>query len=283
MTLNHPQNPEYGIKELIAFYWRVEPVLSKWLAKPVWTANETAMLCAGFAPNERSVESDRKTVSQGDVFVDGSPMDPDGYLPADPVLYGNLLRRLRRLPVDSATPREMTERLGISRGISQGNDGTAIELKPLLRRDVIEELHWLFIIGNAVGLGVPAIVPFGLVRALLNAPADRSPTNAASQGESCERPVAGTSISMATSTLRGEDHNREDAESYPLPPAQRGFYTTEEVAAFTNLKPETLTRYARQQKPVPGFTPYKLSGVKGWRWRTHGGRLAGHAAPVGSS
>lgn len=220
------------------------------------------MLCAGFAPNECS--SEKQAASNGEVstVLDGVPLDPDEYLPSNPVLYGNLLRRFRDLRIDIGTPKEMMERLGVSRGISQAENGVKISTKDILRREVIDQLHWLFIIGNAVGLKLPAIVPFGLVSALRGARsghfADKSQEGTRS---GLRQPLVGSSSGKSTS------HNQHVSDLPNIGPVQRGFYTTEEVARLTNLKYLTLTKYARQRRPIAGFSPYKPQGAKAWRWR----------------
>lgn len=220
------------------------------------------MLCAGFAPNECS--SEKQAASNGEVstVLDGVPLDPDEYLPSNPVLYGNLLRRFRDLRIDIGTPKEMMERLGVSRGISQAENGVKISTKDILRREVIDQLHWLFIIGNAVGLKLPAIVPFGLVSALRGARsghfADKSQEGTRS---GLRQSLVGSSSGKSTS------HSQHVSDLPNIGPVQRGFYTTEEVARLTNLKYLTLTKYARQRRPIAGFSPYKPQGAKAWRWR----------------
>ncbi|WP_333998181.1 hypothetical protein [Burkholderia orbicola] len=268
MLLNSGRTSPDSVTELIDFYDRVNPVLSKWLAKPTWTASDTAMLCAGFAPNECS--SEKQAASNGEIstVLDGVPLDPDEYLPSNPVLYGNLLRRFRDLRIDVGTPKEMMERLGVSRGISQAENGVKIAARDMLRREVIDQLHWLFIIGNAVGLKLPAIIPFGLVSALRGRHSghfsDKSQEGTGTgtgSGSGLRQPLVGPSSGKSTS------HNQHVSDLLNIGPVQRGFYTTEEVARLTNLKYLTLTKYARQRRPIAGFSPYKPQGAKAWRWR----------------
>lgn len=294
MSLNEPQK-FYVAEELIAFYCRVEPVLSDWLVKPVWTAKQTAMLCAGFAPNACMVDSRTTATNSDDLVINGSPMDPEGYLPANSALYGNLFRRLCRLGADAA-PLEMMKRLGVSRGISKGSAGIRIELKALLGLEVIDELQWLFIVGNAVGLRLPAIVPFGLVKALLaacdqehasilqkrrdNRPLrsieDEDVKEGRGQLHAVESVLSGTLASVK------ERHNGKDGRYDQVLREQRDFYTTEEVALLTNLRPQTLTKYARQLRPIAGFSPYKPEGTKAWRWRAEPHRPAVEADSIDS-
>ncbi|MBU9268712.1 hypothetical protein [Burkholderia gladioli] len=247
---------------------------------PTWTAEETAMLCAGYAPNEN--DADQRSIPTGlrDDVIDGSPLDPEEYLPADPVLYGNLLRVLRGYHRKAAAPRDMMERLGVTNGVSQSSNGARIQPKDLLRQDTIDRLRWLLIVGNAVGLRLPALVPFGLLNELHERLTVRTDTlrsgayDAAypggieerGEGENNEKEHPLGTGSEADIRLKNHHSRNSVTQSHKLKPDQRGFYTTEEVAGLTHLQPSTLTKYARAGRPVPGFKPYKPQGSKAWRW-----------------
>ncbi|WP_439889661.1 hypothetical protein ACS7SF_10075 [Ralstonia sp. 25C] len=252
-------------KDLLAFYERVEPILSKWLAKPAWTARETAALCAGYIPENRdSMVGDL----QGETSS-CSPIDPLEYLQSDPSLYRGYLRLLgNRAP---APPCDMVSRLRpmlSTAYIGSDNEGEAqwIEVRRRLSTESLNELRWLLIIGNAVGLHLPTLVPFGLLnelRASLNGQCV-NPSAAA-------RPVV-TDIPPKTESVSQEEAKatRQGLRESQLPPMtaeQRGYYTTAEVAGLTRLLPDTLNKYAREGRLVDGFTPFKRQNGKPWQWR----------------
>lgn len=267
----------YTPQELLDFYYRVRPVMAQWLAKPVWTASEAAMLCAGYVPHPNS-ENSAKSEEQ-DSPCNRVPIDPQGYIEPNPELYSANLDRLKSK--EAASPLDMVRLLQpTSRKASLMNLGgqrTWVEMKRPFNLQEIKKLQWFFIIANAVGLPVPAIVPFRMLNTLLDQGAVLSkPISASREAQDQLKATAAWSLD-GKEEWRGavfvphtttETRQRKSRERQPLPttPKERGYYTTEEVAGLINLLPATLNQYARQGKLVTGFVPFK-DGRKVWKWR----------------
>jgi hypothetical protein len=280
--MNQP-SPDDTTPDLLAFYDRVKPVLAKWLAKPIWTARETAMLCAGYIPHDAPECEKSAGRDQTESIQNLSPIDPHGYVPPDCALCSNYLWLLTGK--EAAPPRDMvqllrpTNRKTILTSI-EGGQQRAVEMQRAFNLRALRELQWFFIIGNAVGLQVPALVPFSLLNELSNRLRDHpasdletvnaqpQPTvvSAPSNAESVESPVVAPLASEATP--KATRRNVKKRQTPQMTPEQRGYHTTEEVAGLTNLLPSTLNKYARERHHVEGFTPYKRgNGGKVWQWR----------------
>ncbi|KKB70020.1 hypothetical protein [Burkholderia pseudomallei] len=271
-------------QDLLEFYDRVNPVLSKWLVKPTWTAEETAMLCAGFVPNFRT--SGESKAAHDLQQIDGrTPIDIDGYLQPDYELYCAYLHLLTGK--GEASPRDMVVLLlpaitSETREMNRGGEGTGFPSLRLLTIDSLRELQWLFIIGNAVGLPVPALIPFDLLNALrdrlTSQPVIELSTNRKKGGLAATGAVAETKLSTRQRKPRGHP-------PVLTTPAARGYYTTAEVAGLTGLRTDTLNTYARKGVVVDGFTPFKRRNGKPWQWRDnqqqalHVAGGASHATP----
>lgn len=271
--------PDYTPQDLLAFYDRVKPILSEWLAKPVWTARETAMLCAGYVPSE----CDASAASyQPESIQSSAPLDPHGYMPPDCdqcTIYLMLLDSKACAP-----PRDMVHLLRPSNRKSrlmEGSDGRhrLLEIPRGFGLDRLRELQWFFIIGNAVGLQVPALVPFSLLDKLSDRLTvqhvddsvtgqnqDQPEATVARIGiEEGEQPV----IAGQSSEAKPKATQRKLRERQPLQmtPERRGYHTTEEVAGLTDLLSDTLNKYAREGRSVEGFTPFKRQNGRYWQWR----------------
>lgn len=245
----------HAVDDVLDFYERVNPVLSEWLAKVKWTARETAMLCAGFVPNcSDEVQSVNDPDSQ-DFHEEDKPLDPGGFLPADIDVLNSFLYRLDGK--EAASPRGMVKLLiqsmpfALRTGRFHKEPGIVDESLRLFNSDSFQELQWLLIIGNAVGVPVPTLVPFALLNRLRDRLADQP---AGVSGDAEARPGVRVRV-------------RSKRQPVPTKPQERGYYTTEEVAGLMNLLPETLNKYAREEIPVEGFTPFKRLGGRPWRWR----------------
>jgi len=245
----------HAVDDVLDFYERVNLVLSEWLAKVKWTERETAMLCAGFVPNcSDEVQSINDPDSQ-DFHEEDKPLDPGGFLPADIDVLNSFLYRLDGK--EAASPRNMVDLLiqsvpfTLRTGRLQKEPGVVDESLRLFTLDSFRELQWLLIIGNAVGISVPTTVPF----ALLNRMRDRL----------ADKPAGVSGDAEATPGLRVRVRSKR--QPVPSTPQERGYYTTEEVAGLTNLLPETLNKYAREEIPVEGFAPFKRLKGRSWQWR----------------
>lgn len=259
---------DHSIDNLLAFYDRVNPVLSEWLAKPAWTAEETAMLCAGFLPSDSKNAADAAARDLQDSIADVTSCDPDGYLPPDYDLYdsyGHLLAGK-----GAGAPRSMVEMLrpAITCVISKENRGEEGAGLPLLRiqtLDSLRNLQWLLIIGNAVGLQVPALVPLGLLNGLRDRLAAQ-PTIVDSPAKQKWNQLAETDA-VAKATPADRQKKSRGRQPSQTTPAVRGYHTTEEVAGLMKLLPDTLNKYARKGIQVEGFTPFKRQNGRSWQWR----------------
>ncbi|MPV68016.1 hypothetical protein [Burkholderia sp. BE17] len=258
-----------SIDVVLDFYERVNPILSEWLAKPKWTVKETAMLCAGFIPDSRGEGQSANEPDSRDFIEKGMPFDSSGLLPADIAVMKGFLYRLDRR--EAASPREMVELLiqamplTLRKSRLPDEPGFLDESLRTFTLDSIQELQWLLIIGNALGLPVPALVPF----ALLNGLRDRlsgQPVIIESLTKRKENQLAqADAIAKANPVTR----QKKPRGRQPLhtTPATRGYFTTEEVAGLMKLLPETLNKYARRGIVVDGFTPFKRPNGRSWQWR----------------
>ncbi|MGT2430380.1 hypothetical protein ACU4HD_19700 [Cupriavidus basilensis] len=262
---------DHTIQNLLAFYDRVNPILSEWLGKPVWTARETAMLCAGYVPEDNQ-ETENPAASDLDSIAGGTPIDPRGYVPPN--------RRLCRASFillegrDAASPRDMVKRLGrlysltvddqIHLMVDGSGQSSRKEVGNEFTAKVFNSLQWLLIIGNTVGLPVPARVPFGLLNALRDRLSDQSITELSTRQEKAQLAEAGAVAETKPSTKRQKLRGRQPLQTTP---EKRGYHTTEEVAGLTNLLPDTLNKYAREGIAVEGFTPFKRQNGRSWQWR----------------
>ncbi|MRS98744.1 hypothetical protein GJQ57_08750 [Ralstonia pickettii] len=252
-------------KDLLAFYARVEPVLSKWLAKSLWTARETAALCAGYVPEDEDSTVDRLQAE----IASYRAIDPLEYLQPDQGLY----RSYRHLLGDHtpASPCDMVTLLrpAFSIAYTEGDNGGAtrwIEIRRPLKIEGLSELQWLLIIGNAVGLQVPALVPFGLLNEL-RATVNVQSVHASASGRQTVAGLPPRTDSVSRGGGQNESRMFRQNQPPPMTAEQRGYHTTAEVAALTGLLPDTLNKYAREGRFVEGFTPFKRQNGKSWQWR----------------
>ena len=273
---------DYTTRELLAFYDRVKPVLSRWLAKPLWTASETAMLCAGYIPHDTSEREKSVAHYQPVSMQDGTPIDPHGYVPPDCELYSDYLRLLTGK--EAAPPRDMVNLLRpASKKASMMNVGgrqrALVETPRAFHLGVLKELQWFFIIGNAVGLQVPALVPFGLLDELSGRLSGQSVsvsligrvqgqpgaisawTGEEESGQSADGGL------ISETKLQAKQRKPREPQIPQVTSEKRGYHTTEEVAGLFNLLPDTLNKYARSGTRVEGFTPFKRHNGRSWQWR----------------
>ncbi|MGD7152636.1 hypothetical protein [Ralstonia pseudosolanacearum] len=285
--MTQPQQ-NHTVQDLLAFYDRVNPVLSKWLIKPAWTAEETALLCAGFIPNDNNeVEAAAASdIQESSAHV--MPCDPDGYLPADYELYDGYLHLLAGK--GAGAPRDMVDMLRPAitwemSKLGQGATGAGAPSLRVLTLDSLENLQWLLIIGNAVGLNMPAVIPFGLLNGLrdrlVGPPVPEAPTNwarklfVAVEARIAEKKGIPPSIGeQASNTEPAAEatpgtRQRKPRGHPPVPTTSetRGYHTTEEVAGHMRLATDTLNKYARKGIVVDGFTPFKRQNGRSWQWR----------------
>lgn len=266
---------DYSIQGLLAFYERVNPVLSEWLAKPVWTSAETALLCAGLLPPGNQ----RRTANRQDNPQDSSdgsvPIDPEEYLPPDRELYASNVMLLAGK--EAASPPDMVNVLRramprATQRVKQGGKEVWVDCRRSLTPKALRDLQWLLVIGNALGLQVPAVVPFSLLNGLRNRLI----------GQSVPISQTGRAAVQATRAEQRKPQGRPRSQTQPQP-QERGYYTTEEVAGRTNLQPDTLNKYARQGIPVEGFTPFKRQKGRFWQWRDAAQQALFDASVVGQA
>lgn len=272
----------HAIHDLLEFYDRVNPILSAWLAKPVWTAKETALLCAGFVPHD-SVENESATADDFEEIKGAIPVDPHGYVPPDRQLCRVYFICLE--DKEAASPLDMVKQINRVYPLMVGSEthltivgeqSSRKEVQREFRPELLSRLKWLLIIGNAVGLQVPALVPMGLLNALhgrlTSHAVNKSSTGQVRLEEKKGKKLDIESISLATELMpevKPKTKQRKPRERQPLQiaPEERGYHTTEEVAGLTNLLPDTLNKYAREGIPVEGFTPFKRQNGRFWQWR----------------
>lgn len=281
-----PQSSQvHTVPDLLAFYDRVNPVLSEWIGKSEWTAHETAMLCAGFIPNT-GVNGENDTANDSQEAIEGhTPLDINGYLPPDHELHGDYLHLLTGK--EAAAPRDMVNLLcpAITSEISKvakGEESTRLPSLRLLTLDTLGNLQWLFIIGNAVGLPVPALVPFGLLNGLRDRLTGQSISELPAGGKERQSATADPVAKIKPKIIQKKPRGRQPIK---MTPRERGYHTTEEVAGLTNLRPDTLNKYAREGIAVEGFTPFKRQNGRSWQWRDspqqsiHAANAASQAIP----
>jgi hypothetical protein len=274
--MTHP-SPDYSPQDLLAFYYRVKPILAEWLVKPVWTARETALLCAGYVPNGTLESGKYITSSQPDSIEDATSIDSCEYIPADRELYCEYLGLLNNK--EATRPRDMVQLLRpISRRVrlmDVGGQNVPVEIPRPFRLEAIKEIQWFLIIANAVGLQVPALVPFSLLDRLRDLlagqPVSESLTKPRIDMKKGEQP----DIACLTAEAEPIQEVKPKAKQLKLrkrqppqtTPEKRGYHTTEEVAGLTNLLPATLNKYAREGIAVEGFEPFKRQNGRSWHWR----------------
>jgi len=262
---------EYSTLGLLAFFNRVNPVLSAWLDQPTWTAEETALLCAGFLPPREVTDiGEGKHQEPSGRLV---PIDSEEYLPSNRKLLhisSKLLAGKR-----AASPHDMVNvlrpvmRAAIYR-MDQEDQEIWAEGPRAFGPSSFKDLEWLLVIGNAVGWQVPAIVPLSL----LNGFRDQLTGHSASIPDTRAVEVQAKEI---------EQRKPRGRQSVPTTPAQRGYYTTEEVAGFLNLQPDTLNKYARESVHVEGYTPFKRQNGRAWQWRDAAQQALFNKSPVGQA
>ncbi|KWR75171.1 hypothetical protein RN01_30000 [Cupriavidus sp. SHE] len=275
---------EHTVQDLLAFYDRVNPVLSQWLAKPTWTREETAMLCAGFVPHDSQKGGSAAAGDSANSFEGGTSMDPDGYLPPAHNLHGGYLRLLKGK--GAASPHAMVDLLrpAIPLATLKAGGGWA-QVRRACTLNSFKDLQWLLIIGSAVGLSVPALVPFGLLNGLRDRMVGQCAVEFPLMQEKDRCASTSVRIDAEKAGLPGMVDHAVEAESVAqtkpgagqqklrgrqpvqTTPEGRGYHTTEEVAGLTNLLPDTLNKYARKGIAVEGFTPFKRPNGRSWQWR----------------
>lgn len=266
-----------SFRALLDFYERVMPVLSEWLAKPVWSAHEAAALCSGYVPvhgnNAGGDEPRQPTV----------PLDSEHIVPARPDLFQGYLFDMRNMV--PKPPRDVMQSIALTPPTRMGSIFATHKVP--LNRHTLVHYQWACILSNAVGLPVPALVPFGLLEAFAERRNLLRAAKPVVHQEGGQDIAAGDDAEHRSAKLQresvddSEGHDlfvgdgqmaiaRGSGRRYERPqlhPRNRGFYTTGEVSALTELAPETLTRYARSGTPVAGFTPFKPEKRRAWHWR----------------
>ncbi len=235
------------------------------------------MLCAGYIPHESLEDGSSITPHFQESISYGTLIDPHGYVPPNHELHNVYLELLSGK--QAASPYDMVNLLrpAISTAYSRINTGQEYKWatsKRLFTLKALREFQWFLIIGNAVGLQVPAIVPFDLLNGLRDQlvcpPVSKSSTEQSwTEPKKGEQPDISYIMAGAQSVQEPEVKQRKFRERQ-LPqatPEVRGYHTTEEVAGLTNLLPATLNKYARAGTTVEGFTPFKRQGGKAWQWR----------------
>lgn len=271
----------HTIQNLMEVYVRVNPILSEWLAKPVWTAEETAMLCAGFVPNFKT-SGENPTVNDSRESIEGhTPIDIEGYLQPNYELCRGYLHLLAGKGV--ASPRDMVDMLCpamtcVMSEVNQRDGGSELPSLRVLTLDSLRELQWLLIIGNAVGLQVPALIPFDLLNGLRDRLTGQSVAGFPADGKQSQFAPAEPAAKIKPKIVHKKPRGRQPLK---MTPRERGYHTTEEVAGLTNLRPDTLNKYAREGIAVEGFTPFKRQNGRSWQWRD-GPQQSIHAANAAS-
>lgn len=251
-------------QHLLNFYERVGPILAAWVEKPSWAPHEAAALCAGFIPPAPAED--------GVVPLPSYPIDPEKLLVADLGLYRGYLSNLRNAA--SAPPREIMRSMSLIAPIYDADNEYFLEVRELFGRHSLAKYRWVCIIGNAVGLPLPALVPFSLLdafkRRLDEKHANGSRLSAAQDGMPAEIVGSGTGFVVASASGTPSNERRRTSRVRERPsvsPMDRGYYTTEEVSGLTRLARETLTKYARLGTAVEGFVPFKPQNRRAWHWR----------------
>ena len=272
----------HAIHDLLAFYDGLNPILTAWLAKPVWTAKETALLCAGFVPHD-SAKNENAVADDFEEIKTGIPVDPHGYVPPDRQLCRAYFICLEGK--EAASPLDMVKQLNRvyplmvgseTRLTIVGEQHSRKEVQREFRPELLGRLKWLLIIGNAVGLQVPALVPMGLLKGLHDRITSQA-VNKSSTGQARFEEKKGEQLDIESASLETElmaevrpkaKQRKPRARQFPqTTPEKRGYHTTDEVAGQTNLLPATLNKYAREGIPVEGFEPFKRQNGKSWQWR----------------
>jgi len=241
------------------------------------------MLCAGYVPHDAPEYEMSEAGDELKSIQEGTPMDPLEYLPPNYELYSDYFRQLT--DKEAAPPLDMVKLLSLVRRTSldniAGGRHTLVEVRRMFNLMAMKELQWLLIVGNAVGLPMPALVPFGLLdklsSRLINQPESDSEsarglgqsdvTSALGIGERAEAPTAGGLASEAKPT--GVPRKPRERQPQLTTHQERGFYTNDEVAGLINLLPDTLNKYAREGRTITGYTPFKRQNGKSWHWRNN--------------
>lgn len=226
------------------------------------------MLCAGFHPKDRKNGEAAAASDVQELIANATPCDPEQYLPPDYELYDGYRHLLAG--EGAGAPRDMVDMLRpaftweISK-VNRGGQGAEFPSLRVQTPDSLRNLQWLLIIGNAVGLPVPALVPFGLLNGLRDRLASQSMTIASPAKQQEKQPAEADAATKAKPPAR----QKKPRGRQPLhtTPEARGYYTTEEVAGLLKLLPDTLNKYARKGVVVDGFTPFKRQNGRPWQWR----------------
>lgn len=257
----------HTVQDLLGFYDRVNPILSKWLAKPIWRAGETAMLCAGFVPNSQTGDENDATNNPQESILDHTPIDSKGCLQPNYEICRGYFHLLAGK--EAASPRDMVNTLfpattlALS-DINRRGGGSGTPVLRVMTIDLLREFQWLFIIGNAVGLPVPALLPFDL----LNGLRDRLTAQSVPEFSTVQKKERLAEARLVTKEkARPSQQKPRGLQAVRTTAKDRGYHTTEEVAGLTNLLPDTLNKYAREGIYVEGFTPFKRQNGRSWQWR----------------
>jgi len=267
-----------SIQNLLDFYERVKPTVSEWIAKPVWSRYEAAALCSGFIPVTEP--------GSDDVSPPFKPIDPEAVVPADADLYRCYLASLRDM--SPAAPLKVMQAMKLVPPIYDPFTGNFMDVKVLLTRQSLITYQWVCIMGNAVGLEWPALVPFTLLDALheriredeahdfdlpmakqhpMMAEGDSTQSVAQTVAMVCSDSATEGAVPMPEAEPNEKQSSGRGQDRPAVSPKLRGYYTTEEVGGLTELAPGTLNKYARVGTPVNGFTPFKHEKRKAWHWR----------------
>lgn len=242
------------------------------------------MLCAGFVPHDNEKGQITGAGDSESSLEGGAPIDPDGYLPAAYNRCGGYLKLLDGK--GAASPHAMVDLLrpAIPLAIRETDCGW-VEVRRPCTLNSFKDLQWLLIIGSAVGLPVPAVVPFGLLNGLRDRLVGQSAIGLPVMQEEGRCSAISARIDAETDGLPGMVDQGAEAGSVAqttpgakqqrprgrqpsqTTPEGRGYHTTEEVAGLTNLLPDTLNTYARKGVAVEGFAPFKRHNGRSWQWR----------------
>lgn len=166
---------DHNAEPLMAFYRRTRTQLSEWLVKPVWSGLDTAMLCSGYMPVVAYTCDQYLALSVEDQLRCVVPIDAEGYVQS--VKHENLIKNVQLLRSHaSSSPKEMvatmslklTKKFNNTVEVEVRNKRSSVEKKPSHQIELAkfvdyDEYPWFFIVGNAVGLNLPSIVPFQLL------------------------------------------------------------------------------------------------------------------------